>query len=260
MSKSKFKSSNKRNSSKMINQDTIDLIDSFFIHRYMDLSKFIDLLKTREIFLPCVLQLTDGDEGTILTYLGEHLLQETEYKKSHGGYLQYRDQFEKNDREKTYVSCWSMEGDESYALWKIYVPSGEGLSVTFSKEVLLNSIPKPFSNWAKFGSVEYTSAPIKTNPFFQKSVYYKYEKEFRLVITLPDIKNYTGNKKELKNILNSIQVNGGLRIPVPVHEIIIRVIISPFSKILNPLMIEDLLEKYGIDDVHSERSQINHNK
>src|SRR5262245_22006985 len=48
--------------------------------------------------------------------------------------------FRKHIRGRTYVSCWSMDPAESWALWRLYCPSNDGVAIQTTYDKLEKSI------------------------------------------------------------------------------------------------------------------------
>src|SRR5687767_1976544 len=95
------------------------------IWRYLDFTKFVYLLDSRALFFARVDTLQDQFEGSFSEANAE-LRAKAFREKPHLGdlYEKFRRTMEER-RKATYVSCWHINEYESFAMWKIYLKSGE---------------------------------------------------------------------------------------------------------------------------------------
>ena len=165
------------------------------IWRYLSVTKFLDFLAHRRLFFTNATQLSDRYEATVpertivtkrkqlssdgLT--GRELDEELMYFRFHFDSL----------RDLTLVNCWSLGRDESYALWKIYVGSGQpGAAIRTTVSKLKTAIQEggdPYPEDLYFGRVQYTDfiPPNDLTRFRMvttKNRFYEFESEVRLFI------------------------------------------------------------------------------
>ncbi len=211
------------------------------IWRYMDFSKFIDLLDSSCLFFPrlTILRNLDPYDGSFIPF-SSHDKKDKLSKKI----------FKEFDRillNDTFVSCWYLSDVESAALWKLFPKSDEGIAIKSNIGKLVQSIETRNSeqNTIYLGSVTYGHEKVaarKTNnpksfsgsdALFTKRQCFEHEKELRLVMHANDIKTPV-----LSNGIN-------LKIEVDLELMISEIIISPEA----PSWIEDLVKrvtkKYG---------------
>jgi len=215
--------------------------DESEIWRYMDFSKFVDLLDSSCLFFPrlTILRKLDPYEGSFIPFSSHNKKDESSKK-----IFKELDMFIPNN---TFVSCWYLSEIESAALWKLFPKSDEGIAVKSNIGKLVQSIEARNSeqNTIYMGSVTYGHEKVaarKTNKpksftgddaVFTKRQCFEHEKELRLVMYSHDIKT-------------PILSNGiSLKIEVDLESMISEIIISPEA----PSWIEDLVKrvtkKYG---------------
>jgi hypothetical protein len=101
------------------------------IWRYMNFPKFINLLQQSELFFCRLDKLSDQLEGTLPSKFAGGLYKEVQKNLSaHKPYISQREIDEKADKrvktpetfkKYTLVNCWSIDEEESFALWKLYL-------------------------------------------------------------------------------------------------------------------------------------------
>ncbi len=163
------------------------------IWHYLSWDKFLDLLLTNELWFSSVSSMTDKTEGQIsdrnANRIRDFILKTYSYKIS----LQLDDTF----ANRTFISCWSMSREESYALWKIYLSnskSGVAIRTTISKlEAAMkkgNSIDDIFVRKILYGDIDVqkhldaSQTPQRQVDLLRvsmKKAAYEYEKEVRFI-------------------------------------------------------------------------------
>lgn len=215
--------------------------DESEIWRYIDFSKFVDLLDLSCLFFPRLSKLRELDpyEASFIPFASHDKKDESSKKL-----LKELDKVLPND---TFVSCWYLSDVESAALWKLCPKSDEGIAIRSSIGKLVESIETRNSeqNTIYVGSVTYghekvrarkTSVPKSfsaDDAVFTKRKCFEHEKELRLVMYANDIKT-------------PVLPNGnGLKIKVDLESMISEIIIGPEA----PHWVEDLVKrvtkKYG---------------
>jgi len=151
------------------------------VWRYMGFGKFLWMLQRKELWLSNAAQL--GDKWELMPLgkqLNSHIISRSETMSS----TEATDEFAlivKNLLKKTFVNCWSASEHESYALWKIFCPSSEGIAI----QTTLGRLKASTGNhvW------EVTYRPhedenLLSDPFklaTQKRPMFDYEKEVRII-------------------------------------------------------------------------------
>lgn len=219
------------------------------IKRYINFEKFVYLLK-EGLFCPKSSLFEDQWEGMVAP-LAERLDDD------------YINDFAKA-REWIYVTCWHMEPDESYAMWKIYGEHEYSVCVETSSNKIDTLVEKHNSGVAAYSSevkyckpgdkhkYEIGNVLIEQNAFiknnlrawqfamnhFTKHKAYHFEEEYRVVI----IDNaFNLDNLDLRNTLD------GITLKINPKEIIGAVIISPRAKDWFSNIVQDILNKYEVD-------------
>jgi len=209
------------------------------IWRYMDFSKFTDLLDSRYLFFPrlSILRKLDPYEGSLVPF-------DSRYKKGESSEIvRESDKGLPND---VFVSCWYLSDVESAALWRLMTKSDEGIAIKSTIEKLANSIESKNSEKTIYmGSVAYGHEKVRSRKdnnsnyvsgddvVFTKRRCFEHEKELRLVIYAYDLIRPVPRNKT------------GLKLEANLESMISEIIISPEA----PCWMEDLVKrvtkKYG---------------
>lgn len=111
----------------------VDLRRDWIVRRYLDLPKYLDLLRSQALYLRRADGFIDRFEGA-LTPAFRKVLDEAHRK----GQLEYdADYFYRRSRAGSYVSCWSLGVHDNMALWQLYggVSSSVAITSTIGKLV-----------------------------------------------------------------------------------------------------------------------------
>ena len=203
--------------------------------RYMSFEKFLDIIHNQSLHFTNVSLLLDQREAEIPSrnfdkYLSSIPIgidkmsnESIEFVKFYGDLLARR--------KASFVNCWVLSPDESYALWKIYLSGNKaGVAIkTRTKNLIdaINAKSKPDGQpKIHMGKVEYTDF-IKKEVSIEslittKSKAYKYENECRLVILNEPEYDYTTDGREQK-------LHNFFKVDVDIDKLINEVYISPFG-------------------------------
>jgi len=170
-----------------------DLKPNQRIWRYMTYEKFMDLVSTRKLYCRRLDKLSDPLEGLYST---------GNFKRTDVMQAIVDGYNVKDDHDTTilqsipmrmhyFVNCWHINHAESRTMWRLYSPLQESV-VIVSRAALLNEYAYFCSIqdlWALTGKVKYvhdnSSRPdwLSWGPAFCKDLPYRFEQEFRLVIS-----------------------------------------------------------------------------
>ena len=92
------------------------------VWKYLDLSKFLDLLMARKLFMARSDKFEDQYEGTFSEPSFE------EMKRLSANEPGFLDRY-KNLRKNIVVSSWHINPYESFAMWQIFTRNNEGLAI-----------------------------------------------------------------------------------------------------------------------------------
>lgn len=200
------------------------------IWKYIDLSKFLDLLLSERMFMSRSDKFEDQYEGTFSEPTFE------EIKKIADNNPKFLDYY-KSHRESVVVSSWHTNEYESFAMWQIFTKNNEGLAIQSTLGRLKKAL-QPERNFEQYigevNYIDYKKEYIPFNdtffPFLFKRKSFQYEREIRV---LTDV----SSKK--------IIINEGLKINVDINTLIEKIYIHPKSENWYKKLVIELVEKLG---------------
>jgi hypothetical protein len=169
------------------------------IWRYLDFTKFVSLLETRQLYFPRADQFEDPYEGT---WSAESIrwLRDPQRNKRNNGYFPTDNSGRpllnverlidclELIRTEMFISCWYASEYESAAMWKLYLQSNEGVAIRSDSNTLA-AIFEPSSLNIGISMVQYidydtTRIPFRNAffPFVHKRLSFAHENELRAVI------------------------------------------------------------------------------
>lgn len=169
--------------------------------RYIELERFISLIKTSELYF-CradYLRKDDPFEGTFPRI-------EYNYLVEHEGKEVARNLFEITSKD-TFINCWHLNDNESLAMWKLYSKNDKGIAlqtdVQSFKDSFENSDLTIFAGKVQYIDYEKDYYYGRSGydyrlgngftAYIHKRIIYDYEKEYRAICTDPkNGKNRTG--------------------------------------------------------------------
>lgn len=198
------------------------------VWKYLDLSKFLDLLMSRKLFMSRSDKFEDQYEGTFSEPTFE------EIKKLSQNNPEFLDYY-KSHREKVVVSSWHINEYESFAMWQIFTQNNEGLAIQSTIGRLQKAL-KSEINYSQFiGEVnyidykkEYIPFDDMFFPFMFKRKSFQYEREVRIISDLSE---------------NNIKINDGLKIDIDVNQLIEKIYIHPKSENWYKKLVIELVSK-----------------
>ena len=198
------------------------------VWKYLDLSKFLDLLMSRKLFMSRSDKFEDQYEGTFSEPTYE------EIKKLSENNPEFLDYY-KSHREKVVVSSWHINEYESFAMWQIFTQNNEGLAIQSTIGRLQKAL-KPEINYSQFiGEVnyidykkEYIPFDDMFFPFMFKRKSFQYEREVRIISDLSE---------------NAVKINDGIKIDVDINQLIEKIYIHPKSENWYKKLVIELVSK-----------------
>ena len=158
------------------------------IWRFMDFTKFIDVLVNQSLYFCRTDLMNDPFEGIYPFYRIEDVLKNVKNEQEN---QPIRDFFKSYQtwRKLSFLSCWYMGDVEPASMWKLYTSSNQGIVIQSTFKKLINS----FVNNQKFdifiGKVNYidykeTIIPWGNilDPLLYKRHNFKHERELRAVV------------------------------------------------------------------------------
>ena len=96
--------------------------DTIIVWKYLDLSKFLDMLMSKRLFMSRSDKFEDQYEGTFSEPTYEEI---KKIAANNPKFLNYY----KSHREKVVISSWHINEYESFAMWQIFTKNNEGLAI-----------------------------------------------------------------------------------------------------------------------------------
>ena len=223
------------------------------IWRYMDFTKFIDMLKTKKLFFVRVDKLDDDPfEGSIPW---ANYLHRIVHNKNYPEKLEYFRNRSIAMRRSTAVNCWHMNEHESLAMWRLYTTSNEGIAIQSTFKSLVDSFNGPRDDGLIVGKVKYIDYRYEqipetsfVYPFLYKRKSFEHERELRaLIVRLPKEKDKNGGEVvKLDSSQETIQ-GDGIKVNVKLEQLIHAVYVSPTSKVWFKELVESILNEFGVN-------------
>ena len=210
------------------------------IWKYLDLSKFVDLLLYKKLFMSRSDKFEDQYEGTFSEPTYE------EIKKLAKDNPNFLDNY-KTQRKNVVISSWHINEYESFAMWQIFTQKSEGLAIqsTLGKLQKALEVESDFEQY--IGEVNYIDykkeyIPFENTffPFLFKRKSFQYEREVRII---SDVTKF------------NLEIDNGLKIDVNLDELIEKIYIHPKSENWYKNLVMDLVSRLGFD-FETEKSDL----
>ena len=210
------------------------------VWKYLDLSKFLDLLLSKKLFMSRSDKFEDQYEGTFSEPTYE------EIKKlaiNNPEFINYY----KTHREKVAISSWHINEYESFAMWQIFTQNSEGLAIQSTIGRLQNAVipEKKYDQYiGEVNYIDYKKEYIPFDdmffPFLFKRKSFQYEREVRIISDTSD---------------TAITINDGIKINVDISQLIDKIYIHPKSENWYKNLVIELVSKLGFD-IEIEKSDL----
>lgn len=207
------------------NPDTI-------VWKYLDLSKFLDILLSGKMFMSRSDKFEDQYEGTFSEPTYE------EIKKIAENNRPFLNNYKLN-REKVSISSWHANEYESFAMWQIFTKNNEGLAIQSTIGRLKEALDPERTFEQYIGEVNYIDykkeyIPFDDDffPFLFKRKSFQYEREIRIITNVSK---------------HNLSLNEGLKINVDINTLIEKIYIHPKSENWYKKLVIELVEKLGFD-------------
>jgi len=202
------------------------------VWKYLDLSKFLDLLLSKKLFMSRSDKFEDQYEGTFSEPTYEEIRKIAENNPK---FLSYY----KSHREKIAISSWHINEYESFAMWQIFTKNNEGLAIQSTIGRLKEALKPELRTEQYIGEVNYIDykkeyIPFNDTffPFLFKRKSFQYEREVRIISDVTQ---------------NNIELNDGLKIDVDIQQLIERIYIHPKSENWYKNLVIQLMEQLGFN-------------
>ena len=202
------------------------------VWKYLDLSKFLDLLMSGKLFMSRSDKFEDQYEGTFSEPTFEEI---KKLSIDNPDFLNYY----KTHREKVAISSWHINEYESFAMWQIFTQNSEGLAIQSTIGRLQESL-NPETNLKQYigevNYIDYKKEHIPFDdmffPFLFKRKSFQYEGEVRIITDIGE---------------SEIKINEGLKINVDINQLIEKIYIHPKSENWYKNLVIQLVKQLGFD-------------
>ena len=202
------------------------------VWKYLDLSKFLDLLMSGKLFMSRSDKFEDQYEGTFSEPTFEEI---KKLSIDNPDFLNYY----KTHREKVAISSWHINEYESFAMWQIFTQNSEGLAIQSTIGRLQESLV-PETNLKQYigevNYIDYKKEHIPFDdmffPFLFKRKSFQYEGEVRIITDIGE---------------SDIKINEGLKINVNINQLIEKIYIHPKSENWYKNLVIQLVKQLGFD-------------
>ncbi|HEU4496515.1 MAG TPA: hypothetical protein VFR70_05655 [Flavobacterium sp.] len=202
------------------------------VWKYLDLSKFLDLLMSRKLFMSRSDKFEDQYEGTFSEPAFEEIKKIAEHNPA------FLDSY-KSQREKVVISSWHINEYESFAMWQIFTQNSEGLAIQSTIRRIQEALHLESQYEQHIGKVNYIDykkeyIPFDDDffPFLFKRKSFQYEREVRIISNLS---------------AHSLKINEGVKIDVDLNKLIEKVYIHPKSENWYKNLVIQLVRQLGFD-------------
>ena len=210
------------------------------VWKYLDLSKFLELLLSKKLFMSRSDKFEDQYEGTFSEPTFEEI---RKLSIDNPDFLNYY----KTHREKVAISSWHINEYESFAMWQIFTQNSEGLAIQSTIGRLQKAL-QPEEHFQQYigevNYIDYKKEYIPFDdlffPFLYKRKSFQYEREVRIISDVTQ---------------NNLKLNDGLKINVDVNLLIEKIYIHPKSENWYKNLVIQLVAKLGFD-ISIEKSDL----
>lgn len=272
---------------KVVISNLDDLDQNIILWRYMDFSKFCDLILGEKIYLSPLRKFEDIYEG----YFSDvSKLKLQEFSQRLTNFVNYGKPFIKVEIDEkeyeateklvyfTYANCWHSNKFESAAMWKLYAQTNEAIAIKTTVANLLEAV-KPDESLRKDGFfcvkeivyVDYDDVesfpkgykfiqPIE--PLFTKRLSFKHESEIRLAYLRRNLsfpRCYPADKCRIENMSTSEleeMSEVGIHANVDLKKLINKVYVAPDAPNWFYEMTKAFLAKMGLEEIACEQSSL----
>jgi len=217
------------------------------IWRYMDFTKFANLLDKSALFFSRADKLGDPFEGSYSKANIELRPQVYEGKIPPEVFAQLAE-VAKSEKKFTAINSWYLNEYESAAMWKLYLKSNEGIAIQSSFEKLKNSL-KDKEHVIYIGKVKYIDYEKdwipESNlffPFIHKRKSFEHEQELRALVQELRYKE-GGRKLDWSNP----PFDDGVYVKVDLSELIDKIYLAPTCPAWLFKLTKSVTKKYGFD-------------
>lgn len=202
------------------------------VWKYLDLSKFVDLLLYQKLFMSRSDKFEDQYEGTFSEPTFEEI---RKLSIDNPAFLDYY----KTHRKNVVISSWHINEYESFAMWQIFTQKSEGLAIQSTLGRIQAALSPEIQHEQYIGEVNYIDykkeyIPFDNTffPFLFKRKSFQYEREIRIISDLTT---------------SNLSIDNGLKIDVDINQLIEKIYIHPKSENWYKNLVIELVKRLGFD-------------
>jgi hypothetical protein len=218
------------------------------VWRYMDLVKFISILKEKALYFARADKLDDAYEGYYTAPMAspDSWIRKLQAERPDVDVEEQRLSYElilkavSLLRKNLFVNCWHVNEEESLAMWKLYTTHGDSISIRSTYKILSEHLP----NYCFLGLVKYIdyqrdSIPIGSglNYIVHKRKAFEHERELRGVI-------WNDQVRHLGPFTRAGEM--GIFAPIDVNALVKEIYVSPAAKAPLFEVVQGLCQTYGL--------------
>lgn len=215
----------------------IELKDRSPLRRYMDLTKYIDLLRTQTLYFRRADRFIDKFEGALTPSIRRAI----DSARAENPQAESTDTFYRRCRMGTFVSCWTHGTKDNMALWQLY----GGASTSLGVNTTVERLTKECQSWSESESVliqkvkyiDHFENPDMvigryTDPLQFKHEAYDFEREVRILV--PRQNDWENNSESL-------------RLPISANALVSSIVVAPEAGEWFFDLVKDVTERYGLE-------------
>lgn len=217
--------------------------DDTVIWRFLDLAKFVSLLKEKALYMTRADKFEDQFEGAVCSLENAERYDEAlaEYYSDCLDGKPVSDEMIKNEhyaiqmiRKNSFLSCWYEGEYESIAMWRLYASGKDAKGVALKSNV--KRLREAIDHDVEIGRIDYIDYskvwPNANEALWRKRMSFEYEHEVRIrVITEGGLSDTPPEY---------------MRLPVKLDGLIDSVYVSPMAESWFKDLVADVLNKYGL--------------
>ncbi len=227
--------------------------DEITIFRYMDFSKFMDLLENKKLYFCKSNYFEDKYEGRMPE--GFYCNWTKEMVEGHKGIY---DEIDKH--YGAYITCWNIGSNESYALWKIYTNPNTGIAI----KTTVGKLKKALNNEAiQIYNVKYIDSFDDKNQDCEMPHYLREaENGFSISRDVKEVYKLSTYKyeEEVRAIFIDTSKDNGKKFDIDLATLVDEIYISPFASEWFENLVRKVMITYGFPDIRLIKSIILLNK
>lgn len=241
------------------------------VWRYMDLAKFIELLKSESLYLSSLPTMEDEWEGALAESGGDTTAAELQLLHTFGGTIEQARNFiafgEKSkaaQRACVFINCWHRSNSESAAMWKLYETTGRGIAIqTTLADLTASATDDKDCHLVEVQYVDFESDYIEAYDYNRAYSYkrksFQHEQEVRLQhFDLMPLRPKTAAERAMdpplsersdntdyENVIDYSILPTGKHFSVDLRTLVHRVVIAPEAPAWYIEIVRDVVAKYG---------------